>query len=101
MSNIVSDFFGAKNFQYSNLEGYGGFIYKQVLYANQVNIDDLTRDCPHLTRCTNIFRESQDECVSSFSTFLGVWASIYIQFMKVIYALKHTQRKDFQILIGE
>jgi len=37
--------------------------------------------------CASIFREGQDEYVSSFSTFLRVQFSIYIEFICVIYAL--------------
>jgi len=54
-----------------------------------VNVDGATRGCPSLASCATIFRGSRGEYVGSFSAFLGVQTSISVEFIWVIYVLKH------------
>jgi len=46
-----------------------------------VNTDGATRGYPSLASCADIFRGSRGKYIGSFSTFLLVQISIYVEFM--------------------
>jgi len=55
----------------------------KVSFANwlKVNTDGATRGYPSLASCADIFRGSRGKYIGSFSTFLLVQISIYVEFM--------------------
>jgi len=62
----------------------------------KVNTDGATRGCLGFSTCAGIFRGSRGEYIVSFSFFLGVQKSLYVEVMRVILAIKLAWSKDFR-----
>jgi len=63
----------------------------------KVNTDGDARGCPGFSACTSIFRDSSDEYISSFSSFLGVQKSLFAEVVGAILAIEHAWGKYFRV----
>ena len=62
----------------------------------KVNTDGIARGCPSFSACVGIFRGSKGEYIGSFSSFLGVQKSLYVDVMGVILAIELAWSKGFR-----
>ena len=57
----------------------------------KVNIDNVARGSLGLAACVGIFKGSMREFVSCFSSFLGVYWSLFTKLMDIILTIEHTK----------
>jgi len=56
----------------------------------KVNIDGTARGCPSFLACAGIFRGSDSEYISSFSSFIGIQKCLYAEVMGANLAIEFT-----------
>jgi len=62
----------------------------------KVNTDGAARGCLGFSACAGIFRGSRGEYIGSFSSFLGIQKSLYVEVMGAILAIEFAWSKGFR-----
>ena len=70
----------------------------QVIWEFPYITDSAARGCPGFSACVGIFRGSSGEYIVSFSSFLGVQKSLYVEVMGVILAIEFAWSKGFRCI---